>query len=417
MAPISTFYLSPLLGKKVTDSHQNTIGKLQDLIVDDVNFIRPKVVAARIKHGKKSRIIDFNQFHITREHGHFSMNLTDVQDAEFVDEDTLPLAKYVLDKQIVDIDGRKVVRVNDLRFAVLSTGTYVVAVDVGIEGLLRRLGIYRPIKAFLGIFGGNLHSEHITWDEVETIDFSHMGLRLAKPSAKLSTLHPSDLADIIEDLDHKSQAALFASLEQEHAADVLEELEPDVQVHMMESMNPSEAANVLEKMPVDEVADLLDELDSETATKLLHEMEKETSDEIRELMDYHDNEVGSIMITDFVSFSDKMTVDETLLELRRIKPEADIINYLYVQDKENHLTAVVSLRDIVVSEPAVPLSSIMDDQVVFVKDTDRIDTLAELLTKYSLLALPVVDENMIMVGIGMIDDVVAKLLKTRRRRN
>jgi magnesium transporter len=193
-------------------------------------------------------------------------------------------------------------------------------------------------------------------------------------------------------------------------------LEPDAQVDMVEAMTVEKAADVLEKMPADEAADLLDELDDQRAHDILEEMEPESSEEVRDLMEYPDNTVGSIMITDFCSFSAHMTVSDTLAELRTLKPGEDIINYLYVLDKNGKLVADVSLRDLVVAEPGVTLAQIMDKQVTFVKDTDRIETLGEILTKYSLLALPVVDEEMNLVGIGMIDDVVAKLLRAKRRR-
>jgi Mg2+ transporter MgtE len=256
----------------------------------------------------------------------------------------------------------------------------------------------------------------ILWDEVAAVESSNEGIKLSKEHSKLLTLHPSDLADIIEDLNRNAQIAVFSSLDEEQAADVLEELETEAQINIIESISTEKAANVLELMPADEAADLLDEMQDEKAEALLNEMESIASDEIRELMEYPDNEVGSIMTTDYISFNENLTVGQTLEELRKLKPETESIYYLYVLDNEDKLVATVSLRDIVISEPAVMLKDIMNTKVIFIYDHDKISSMTEIITKYSLLAVPVVDEHSVMLGMVIIDDVVETLLKSRRRR-
>ncbi len=408
----TTYYLSPIIGKQVYAESGEELGRLEDLVVD-VAAVRPRIVGVRLRTDEGLHIFECDLLTVTQSNGHYQLGIKNARSNQTLLEKHWLAVRDIWDKQIVDIDGKKVVRVNDLRLAQLSTGTYIVAVDVGFGGLLRRLGISNLIRFFLG---RQPHSDMILWDDVQTVDLAHAGIKLATETNKLHTLHPSDLADIIEDLDRKTATAVFASLPEEHAADVLEELEPDAQVDMVEAMSVEKAADVLERMPADEAADLLDELDDRKAHEILEEMEPESSEEVRDLMDYPDNTVGSIMITDFCSFSSHMTVSDTLAELRTLKPGEDIINYLYVLDKNGKLVADVSLRDLVVEEPGTTLEQIMDKHVTFVKDTDRIETLGEILTKYSLLALPVVDEEMNLVGIGMIDDVVAKLLRTKRRK-
>ena len=320
MASVSTFYLSRILGCKVVSEHQKAKGKLQDIIVD-LNYIRPKVIAAKVKFGGQSIIIHALPLTLFKESGKYEIKCSHLEETSIPQENILFLSKHVMDKQIVDIDGRKLERVNDLRLATLESGTYVVAVDVGIEGLLRRLAVAKPINKILHPFKINLPTELILWEDIETIGFTQEGIRLSKTQSKLSTLHPSDLADIIEDLDRKTQIALFSSLDEEQAADVLEELETDVQVSVLESLPKEKAADVLEKMPADEVADILDELEDEKAEELLNEMEVEASEEVRELMEYPENTVGSLMTTDHISFKEDMTVEETINELRQLKPE------------------------------------------------------------------------------------------------
>jgi magnesium transporter len=396
----TTYYLSPIIGKPVYAESGEELGKLDDLVID-VEAGRPRIVGVRLRTDEGPQIFECEKLVVEKHKDDYHLQIVNARSNQALVEHYWLAVKDMWDKQIVDIDGKKVVRVNDLRLAQLSTGTYIVAVDVGFGGLLRRLGVANLTRFFLG---RQPHSEMILWDDVQTVDLAHTGIHLATQTSKLHTLHPSDLADILEDLDRKTATAVFATLNEEHAADVLEELEPDAQVDMMESMTVAKAA------------DVLDELDEEKAHEILQEMEPESSEEVRDLLEYPDNTVGSIMITDFISFNAKMTVEDVLSELRALKPGEDIINYLYVLDKNGKLAAVVSLRDLVVAEPETKLSEIMDSEINYVKDTDRIETLAELLTKYSLLALPVVDEEMNLVGIGMIDDVVAKLLRSKRRR-
>ncbi|MBM2816702.1 MAG: MgtE intracellular region [Ignavibacteria bacterium] len=415
MASISTIYLSRIIGNPVLSGNRERIGRFQDFIVD-LSFERPKVIAAKIKFGWSSLIVDFANISITKVNTKYTIICHHIEEITVPEDNTCLLGKYILDKQIVDLDGRKLVRVNDIRLAIISTGAFLIAVDVGIEGLFRRLAIAKPIKKLLKPFGKSMPSKMILWDDVSTINFGQRGIQLSKSQEKLSMLHPSDLADIIEDLDRKTQLALFSSLDEEKAADVLEELETEAQVHLLEHLPVGKAADLLEKMPADEVADILDDLEEERAEELLDEMEEEASEEVRELMEYPENTVGSLMTTDFISFKEEMTVDDTINELRREKPESDMIYYLYVLDKNEKLIASVSLRDLITADSMTPLKTIMRRDIVKVRDYEKLDSLAEIISKYNLLAIPVVDIENKLLGMVIIDDVVFTLLKTRRRK-
>ena len=415
MNAVTTFYLSRVIGKTFYSTDSGATGRIIDFVAD-VNQIRPRIAAIRVKTGKSVKLLDFSNFVIEKNRGQYYLKCSEMLELGELPENTLMFAKNVLDRQLVDMNGRKVVRVNDVRLAVLTTGVYAVAVDVGLEGLLRRLGVAKPLKSVLKLFGLSIPGKLILWDEVAAIDFSHTGIKLAKEYSKLLTLHPSDLADIMEDLDRNTQIAIFATFDEEKAADVLEELETGAQINILESMTTEKAADVLEKMPADEVADLLDEMQEDKAEELLNEMESDTSEEIRELMEYPVNSVGSIMTTEYISFNENLTVGETLDELRRMKPESDSIYYLYVLDDGGRLIATVSLRDIVISELDITLKSIMNTKIIYVFDTDRIDSLAEMISKYYLLAIPVVSEEGEMLGMVVIDDVVNNLLRSRKRR-
>ena len=414
MVSITKFYLSRIIGNRVYAASNEPIGRIKDVLVD-TNYARPKVVGLKVKIEKALKTIDYNCFDITKEHGQYVFNCKKFIEINTNKNSFLFLVKNVLDRQIVDIDGRKLVRVNDLRLAVLKSGSFLVAVDVGLEGLLRRIGIAKPIKSILSIFNKNISSRLILWDDVETVDPGHTAIKLSKEYSKLSTLHPSDLADILEDLDRYSQMDVFNSLDEERAADVLEEMESDAQKNVVISLPKGKAADVLEKMPADEVADILDTLEKDKAEELLQEMEKESSGEVRALMKYDEDTVGSIMSTDYFSFNENMTVNEVIDELRKIKPESDTIYYLYIVNSYGKLDAVVSLRDIIVSQPETKIKDIMNKKVMFVYDDDDIESINEVISKYNLLAVPVINRQGVMMGMVIINDVVYNLLRAKRR--
>lgn len=410
---VSNFYLSRIIGRKIYYTKDGSvIGRIADLIVDR-SYKRPKVVAVKLRSGI---ILDSSAIEIAKEKGQYVFYCGEIHDINLERDNLLYLAKNIQDRQIVDMDGRKVVRVNDVRLAVVKDGTYMIAVDVGLEGLLRRLGFAKPLRVLLKRFGKNIPSRLILWDDVEAVDAGNSGIKLTKESAKIATMHPSDLADIIEDLDNNSQASLFASLDEEKAADVLEEMEPESQKHIIDSLSIEKAADVLEKMPSDEAADLLDVLSDDVAEEILGEMDKEASQEVRGLMKYPDDTVGSLMSADFVSFKSTMSVGEVLNYLRGVKPERDEIFYLYVLNERGRLIATVSLRDLVVSDTGVMIKDIMSTSFIYVYDDDPLDSIAEIVSKYNLLAVPVLDKEHVMQGIVVINDVVYSLLQRRRGR-
>lgn len=414
MSFLVTYYLSNILGKKFFDNSGEPMGRIKDVLVV-FSQEKPRVVAVKAKVKGKERLLNFDTFDVRR----IQLDCVvycDEMTGYSIPENTniLYLAENILDKQILDINGRKLVRVNDVRLVKVASGSYAVAVDVGLDGIFRRLGIERPVSSVLSPFRMRVPGKYILFDDVEAVDYSTFGITLSKPYTKLHTLHPSDLADVIEDLDKKSRKALFESLDEEKAADVLEELEPEAQVEMIESLSIEKAADVLEKMPADEAADLIDELEEDTAELLLNEIEKESSDDIREILEYEDEEVGSLMMTEFISFKENISVEETLKFLRTEKPESDTIYYLYVVDDDMRLKGTVSLRDLVIADPFMILNDIMRRTVAFVYDDDRLDSLAEIIAKYNLLAIPVINKEKKMEGVVVIDDIVEDLLDKRK---
>lgn len=419
MTSFTTFYVSQIIGKSIYDAENRVIGTVKDLLIgsDSTNQFseRPRISGIKVKSKNQVSFYSFQSFTIGKNQGKLKVVCNQLHEIS-TDEvnNSLYLVENILDRQIVDLNGHKLVRVNDVRLVSLSRGAFVVVVDVGVEGLLRRIGILKPIKAVITLWGGKIPSKFILWDDVETIDFSNLNIKLSKTYSKLQTLHPSDLADIIEDLGRKESAEVFSTLDEERAADVLEELDPSTQVHILESLTIEKAADVLDKMPAHEVADILDALEDNKAEQLLKEMEKETSEDVRELLDYPDNTVGSIMSTDVVSFQENTTVEEVLNELRAKQPEQESLYNLFVTNTKNELLATFSLRDLIISSPSATLSQIMKPSPIHLQDYQEIDEIAENVSKYNILAIPVVDTNNELLGMVVIDDVVEDLTRKRR---
>ncbi|MEI6141699.1 MAG: CBS domain-containing protein [Mariniphaga sp.] len=419
MKSFTTFYLSRVIGKKVFDANGEFIGVVKDLLVDS-NYSfettgKPFVSGIQLKQGKEAKCYSFQSFRITKGNGTIIVTCDKLAElsAESIEND-LFLVQVILDKQIVDLYGHKLVRANDVRLVSLVEGTYVVAVDIGIEGLLRRIGIVKPLKALFSIFGKSVPSKFILWEEVEAIDYSNLNIKLSKSYSKLQTLHPSDLADIIEELDKKSRTNVFSQLDEEQAADVFEELNTEAQVHLIESLPIEKVADVLEKMPADEVADIMDALEDEKVELLLKEMEKDTSEEVRELLEYPDNTVGSIMSTDILCYKENETVEQVINDLRSKRPEPEELFSLFVTGENDELIASFSLRDLVLSLPEVKIGQIMRRSPVHLYDYLKVDDIAEIIDKYNMLAIPVLDKKGILQGMVVIGDVVEDLINKRR---
>jgi magnesium transporter len=418
MTSQTTFYASQIIGSSIYDQNNSKLGKVMDIVVNatadssvPIEEFRPHVIGIKTKINGKTEFLNFKYAKININGTKFTFVCSEVHFLEEKDlNGSLQISKHILDQQIVDINGRKLVRVNDVRLVSVTSGTYALAVDIGTEGLLRRLGVANTVNALLKPFGSSLPNEFILWDDVQAFDSTNYSIKLSRSSSKLNTLHPSDLADIIEEMGSASRQKLFESLDEEHAADVLEEMEPYAQAQIIENMSIDKAADVLEKMPADEVADLLDILEEDKVELLLNEMEKESSEEVRELLEYEDNEVGSLMTTDYLSFRENATIEETINELRALKPEADEIYSLFVTDESEVLLGTVSLRDLVISLPNQTLSEVMQRKYVSVFDEEKINSLSSIISKYDLLAIPVVDRERILKGMVVIDDIVDDLM-------
>ena len=421
MTSLTTFYLSRLIGCKIFDARENILGQILDVYVHipaslfEQESLKPQVIGFIVKiDGKKKNAI-LKDFQIVKFGIRYKVQC---QSLSFAPEkkfnEALLLKQFILDQQIVDITGRKLVRVNDIRMMAVPSGAYVVAVDVGTEGLLRRIGIDRPINKILLLFKTTIPSKFILWDNVETIDLNTRSIHLSKTRSKLDTLHPSDLADIIEELSRSSMTSVFSSLDDEKAADVLEELELKEQIHIIENLPIEKAADLLEKMPANEAADLLEELEDEKTEQLLHEMEPESSEDVRELLEYPGSTVGSLMTTNVLTFTLLQKVSDVLDFIKATQPEMESLYTLFVVNAEYELLGTFTMRDLLISDAKTLLKDVMNNRTASVNDYEKLDSLSEIVSKYNLLAVPVINDKNELEGMVVVDDIIDDLLGKRK---
>jgi len=407
-----SFFLSYLLGTRIELPDQGS-ARLLDVITDPGEPPRVRSFVVKTSRGIREigcehldiEKIDSGKYRIRSEH-------PGLEPAAPVPGE-VRLGKHLLDRQIVDLDGAKVVRVNDVRLALVESGLFLVAVDVSFTALLRRMGLELVARRILP---GKLLSRYIAWNEMQAFVPSGGAVKLASSAERLRTLHPSELADIIEDLDVQSQVAILDALGEDSVVEVIEEMEPEAQVSLLSHLGVEKAADVLEQMDADEVADIMDDLPAGQAEEILQEMEDEVSAEVRGLMEYDDDQVGSLMSTEYLTFPETTSVGAALEFLRSESPDSEHMLAVFALDDKSRLSGVVPLAEMVKAAPETPLCDLGMERLVSVRDDDPIRDVVRILSKYRALSVPVLDRDDNLVGAVTVDDVLADLIRAGGKR-
>lgn len=412
MAKVNNFFFSKILHKKINNPSGSVLGKLNDLVFDFTTE-KPTVKAVEIKNGRHVSYILPNSLVIRKdEQENLQVNL-DSNNVVFIQtsEDDIFLGKNFLDKQIVDINGKKVERVNDVRLGLIHDKWMLVAVDIGFRGLLRRLGLeYAGIRV-TKLLKREFRNKLIYWSNVQPLNTGAENLKLSTALTKLETLHAADIADIIEELDKNSRINIFKGLAEDIAAEVFEEIEDEVQMNLLDELSDEKASNILESMPPDEAADVLGHIDESRAEKLLVQMEHESSEEIRELMDYEENTIGSIMSVEYLTFLPDKSVTEVCSYIRQETPDDEDVRYIYIVNSRNRLLGYVNLLDLIVAGEDKKLYDLMYPNIVALLDEDKITKGFELLQKYNLPYAPVVDNKNELIGLVSLNDLIREILQ------
>ena len=325
----------------------------------------------------------------------------------------LLLKRDLLDQQIIDVHGRKVVRVNDVELDSTPVNSHlmlsVLSVDVGARGAVRRL-VQGLVPAFtLRALLEKIPPRVIPWhfvDLLETDPARRVKLKIAYEG--LSRLHPADIADIVEDLPAAEREAVFETLDEEVAAEALEEIDPKVQVSIVESLDSGRAADIVEEMDPDAAADLLGDLTEDRSDQILREMEPEERQEVTQLLEFGEHTAAGRMTTEFLALPETAVVDDAIDALRSFEGSREALATIYLTGSGLKLTGAVPLVAIAISSPALQLSSLNEPYITCAPDTPQ-DDVAALFDKYNLLTLAVVDEHGRLAGIITADDVITML--------
>ena len=441
-------YLSQLLGMAVEDQRHNRAGKLVDVIIlatpgeqsgvastttiasASGTFLQPLALLVEGEEEQPWRVplsaIEYRQNAL-----HLRVPVKSLLlQTEALAEQEISLAHEVLDKHIIDVEHRKVIRVNEVCF---DDDWHLLGVDNSNVGLVRRL----VPQWLLGPRSQQVAATLLPWADVELPGrrFEPPGEKPIEqpattvptfrpsrsPSGQLAELHPADIAEIVQQFTPGEGARIIESLDTETAADTMEEIDTERQRHILENLRAERAADILETMEPDEAADLLAQLPEERAQELLRLMEPEESEDVQELLEYAQNTAGGLMTTDYIALNQSRSVAEAL-EAVRTNIRDDIHSaYIYcIEDEtqeECRLLGVVSLWELLVAEPTHLLQDMMETDVISVTtDTDPREV-AEIMAKYNLLAVPVVSRDDLLQGIVTVDDALDVLLPPEKRRH
>jgi len=409
---MATVSLSELLGATVYDASGAVRGHVREVALAPQED-RSRVASLIVKTAAGNRLLPLASVATINGGVRASTNSTEWTAADG-SEGLLLLSRDLLDQQVIDVHGRKVVRVNDVDFhqesaqnrPVLKVG----GVDVGPRGAVRRLlkGLL-PAAAVRALLA-HLPPREIPWDFVDLIETDPARrVRLKISHERLGKLHPADIADIVEELAPDEREAVFETLDEEVAADALEELEPKVQKAVVESLEPDRAADIVEEMEPDAAADLLGDLPEERTEEILVQMEPEERQEVAELLEFEENTAAGRMTTGYIALPVAATAHDAIEAMRTFEGRMENMSTIYLIDSHGTLTGAVPLVKIVLAPSTTPLLALIQEPLISSRESAKEKEFAELFDKYNLLTLPVIDEHNRLTGVITPDDVIAML--------
>ncbi len=406
-------YLSQILKRPVFDARSEKIAAISDVLVKYGVDEYPPVIGLVARFGRRNFFIPRRNIATLGEQGaKMSSAKLDLTPFERRSGEVL-LGKDVLDNQLIDVDGKRVVRVNDVQLIDAGDFWRVSGADVSLQGFLRRL---MP----KGFYGSDRPVEVIDWADVGYLatDTATVTVQLKSSKDKLSRLHPVEIAQLAERLSPIHRTEVVESLDNEFAADTLEEMSTEAQARILEDMDGERAADILEEMSPDDAVDVLGELSDEKAEELFNLMEDEEKADVAELMHFEHDTAGGLMTTEFIVFPKALTVGETIARLREMAETPNMIYYLYVVEEENSwkLVGLISLRSLILADPALALEDVMRDKFQFAHPSDSAENVAQTISEYNLLALPVIDDEGDIAGIVTVDDAMEILLPKNLQR-
>jgi CBS domain-containing protein len=398
-------YLSQVLGRPIRDLEGERVATIKDVIVRLGEHDHPPVTGVVARYRRRDFFLPRWRITALSDSGvRLNSDILDLR--PFVRrEGEVLLARDVLDKQLIDVDGKRVVRVNDVQLIEAGGDWRVTGADVSLQGLWRRL-------APAGLMGSSRAVEVLDWSDVGYLATDAATVQLKSSSDKLARLHPVEIARLAEALSYHHGSEVVESLDDETAAETLEEMPSERQARIIGDMDEERAADILEWMSPDEAADVLGDLPEEKAEELLGLMEDQEQADVAELLPYEDDTAGGLMTTEFVTLPRDLTSGEALARLREMAETPNMIYYLYVVEGEGSwsLVGVIALRNLILADEQMPLADVMRTDIQTAHPNEPANEVAQRIAEYNLLALPVVDETGDILGIITVDDAMEILL-------
>jgi flagellar motility protein MotE (MotC chaperone)/sporulation protein YlmC with PRC-barrel domain len=414
MALFGELFISDILAKPVFDPKGGTIGKVWDIVVIRGEPL-PKIHSIIIRRRKQLLRIDWSAINIFNKRIISTTLYAEALNVASPGKADLMAVRDILDKQIVDINGVKVVRVNDIKLEGYGDEAVLISVDVGIRGILRRLGIEDWTEEVSRLFTSKLPYNLISWNYIQPLKPELKAITLTIPRQNVSDLHPADIAEIISQVSREEGADFIKNLDAETAAETISELAPDMQVEILNEIETERASDIIEEMPPNEAADVLNKMPTERAKEILENVEKEDADNIQELLGCEEDTAGGIMTNRFVAYPACITVKDATDRFKVDAKEIQDVNYIYVIDEGERLKGVVSLRELITASHDAAIADIMEgDPRSVTPDVDE-KVVAETMLKYSLYALPVVNQDGVLIGAVTIDAILDLFLSSDKR--
>jgi magnesium transporter len=408
-------FVSEIMKMPVLDPKGDELGRVKDLIIVKGEPL-PKVSALIIEKKRDIFKLLWSDLNIFNKRIISANVYVDALQPYELNEKDLLLVRDILDKQIVDANGAKVVRVNDVKLQGFNSNAVLIAVDVGMRGILRRLGVERGGEDIMRIFKKHMSYNLISWNYIQPLEPKLTKISLTVPRQMVSELHPADIAEIISQISHKEGAIFFKDLDIDVAAEALSELKPETQVDIISGMETEKAADIIEMMPPDEAADILSDLPADKAKEILESIEKEDAEDIQELLSHEEDTAGGLMTNEFIAYPPEATVRKAIEAFKKDAEEVETVYYIYITDDNERLAGVVSLRDLLLADLDAKLSDIMETKLKTIfPDADEMEV-SEIISKYNLVALPVVDTEDRLLGIVTIDDIMDRILPPAAKR-
>jgi CBS domain-containing protein len=400
-----SLYLAQIVGTSVVDPGGDEIGTVRDLVARFGSDRHPPVTGIVVRRRRKELFVEQPQVEeISPRTVKVACRRADLRPFQRRPGEVL-LRRDILDKQLIDVDGQRVVRANDLQIGHREGEYRLVAVDVSAQALVRRLG---PESWTQNVRGRSL----IDWEDVDSFATDVPTVRLQLRHEALEKLHPVDLAHLLDELPAQHVKEVVEAIDEASAADLVQELEPEEAADLMASLDPERAADILDEMDPDDAADLLGDLPPEQAQDLLERMEPDESADVRELIGYPPDTAGGLMTTDFVALPAGTRATDAIAHIRALEEAPDPLYHVYVVEEpgSERLVGVAPLRNVVLADPDATLADVGWLHFQAVQATDSARDVVHIMAEYNLAALPVLDDEGDIVGVVAVDDAMDILL-------